>query len=110
MIVEAKVSVIWFWRFIGTKGSMKWDGNQGFSAEAISSTGDFWSSVRPLEVTPYTDKEKTEGHASCIREFIDAVREGTEPGTICTDNIKSLAMVFGAIESAETGERFTDFK
>ncbi|TIS16487.1 MAG: gfo/Idh/MocA family oxidoreductase, partial [Mesorhizobium sp.] len=30
---------------------------------------------------------------------------GTEPETRGTDNIKSLAMVFGAIESAETGRR-----
>jgi hypothetical protein len=30
--------------------------------------------------------------------------EGT-PETICTDNIKSLAMVFGAIESAREGRR-----
>jgi hypothetical protein len=27
------------------------------------------------------------------------------PETYCADNIKSLAMVFGAIESSETGER-----
>jgi hypothetical protein len=45
-----------------------------------------------------------------IREFIDAVRNGIEPSTICTDKIKSLAMVFGAIESAETGEQYKDFK
>ena len=32
-------------------------------------------------------------------------RTGTEPETRGTDNIKSLAMVFGAIESAETGRR-----
>jgi hypothetical protein len=33
------------------------------------------------------------------------VRAGTVPETICTDNIKSLSMVFGAIESAEQGRR-----
>jgi hypothetical protein len=27
------------------------------------------------------------------------------PETICSDNIQSLAMVFGAIESAEAGQR-----
>jgi hypothetical protein len=30
---------------------------------------------------------------------------GRIPETICTENIKSLAMVFGAIESAQTGKR-----
>ena len=38
-----------------------------------------------------------------IRDFVDCVREGRTPETICTDNIKSLAMVFSAIESAEKG-------
>ena len=37
---------------------------------------------------------------SCAR-----VETGTEPETRGADNIKSLAMVFGAIESAETGRR-----
>ena len=35
--------------------------------------------------------------------FVDCLREGRTPETICTDNIKSLAMVFSAIESAEKG-------
>ncbi len=48
---------------------------------------------------------KDQGHASLIEEFVACVREGGTPNTICTDNIKSLAMVFGAIESAETGRR-----
>ena len=38
-----------------------------------------------------------------IDHFIDCVRTGRVPETICTDNIKSLAMVFGAIESAQQG-------
>jgi predicted dehydrogenase len=37
-----------------------------------------------------------------IRDFVDSIREGREPKTVCTDNIKSLAMVFAAIESAES--------
>jgi hypothetical protein len=31
------------------------------------------------------------------------VRKGGTPETVCTDNIKSLAMVFGAIESSKKG-------
>jgi hypothetical protein len=37
-----------------------------------------------------------------IKEFVRCVQTGGTPETICTDNIKSLAMVFGAIESAES--------
>jgi predicted dehydrogenase len=92
------------WRFIGLYGSLKWDGHQGFTAESVSQTNGFWSDAHPLEIPDYTNTKKTEGHASCIREFVEAVRTGTTPDTICTDNIKSLDMVFGAIKSAGTGK------
>jgi predicted dehydrogenase len=39
-----------------------------------------------------------------MQEFLSCIRTGATPETICTDNIKSLAMVFGAIESAKTGK------
>jgi predicted dehydrogenase len=93
------------WRFIGLNGSLIWDGNQGFSVESVSQANGFWSDVHPLDIPTYTNTEKTEGHASCIREFVEAVRTGRIPGTICTDNIKSLGMVFGAIESADAGKK-----
>ena len=38
-----------------------------------------------------------------IQDFLAAVASGKAPETRGEDNIKSLAMVFGAIESAETG-------
>ena len=43
--------------------------------------------------------------AGCIDEFVAAVRSGSEPQTICTDNVKSLAMVHAAVASATTGKR-----
>ena len=43
------------------------------------------------------------GHEGVITEFVDSVLNGRTPETVCSDNIKSLAMVFGAIESAEQG-------
>ena len=36
---------------------------------------------------------------------LHALKTGTTPMGECHDNIKSLAMVFGAIESAKTGRR-----
>jgi predicted dehydrogenase len=33
-------------------------------------------------------------------EFVSAVREGREPECSARDNLRTLAMVFGAIESA----------
>lgn len=49
--------------------------------------------------------EETHGHASVIADFIAAISTGRRPETANSDNIRSLAMVFGAIESAKTGKR-----
>jgi predicted dehydrogenase len=38
-----------------------------------------------------------------IREFVECVRTGATPETSGAGNIKSLAMVLGAIGSAEAG-------
>ena len=43
------------------------------------------------------------GHNGCLDEMFAARAEGRPAETDCRDNIKSLQMVFGAIESARTG-------
>jgi predicted dehydrogenase len=94
------------WRLIGTNGSAVWDGAEGFEAQVVAETGNFFSECEHVEVPPHDcPQEKTGGHAGLIREFVQCVQTGETPETVCTDNIKSLAMVFGAIESAETGRR-----
>jgi predicted dehydrogenase len=45
------------------------------------------------------------GIAGSLRDFLNALKTGATPMGECHDNIKSLAMVFGAIESARTGKR-----
>ena len=45
------------------------------------------------------------GHAGVIRDFVDCIRSGGTPQTTASDNIKSLAMVFAAIASAEQHQR-----
>jgi predicted dehydrogenase len=92
------------WRVIGQRGTARWDGAQDIKAQAIAESGGFLSTYTDLDipVDPHTDK--IDGHKGIIRDFVKCVREGGTPDTICTDNIKSLAMVFGAIESAETGK------
>lgn len=88
------------WRVIGEEGSVIWDGAQGFRAEVVAKRGGFRSEMRSVEVPPFDAGDKVGGHAGNIREFVRCVRGGAIPETVCTDNIKSLAMVFGAIESA----------
>ncbi len=92
------------WRVIGENGSVTWDGKDGFQAQVVAETGGFHSKWHDLEVPPYDDVSKTGGHAGLIRDFVHCLETRSTPETICTDNIKSLAMVFAAVESAEGGE------
>lgn len=92
------------WRVIGQQGSLTWDGAQDFQAEVVTQTGGFFSEVTTVAVPPARSDDKQGGHAGLIADFIDCVRQGRQPETIASDNIKSLAMVFSAIESAETGQ------
>ena len=93
------------WRAVGIKGSAAWDGAADIRAEITSEkTKDFFQPKKQLPVR-IPAKYSASGHALTIRNFIDCVRNGRAPETVCTDNIKSLAMVFGAIESAESGTR-----
>ncbi len=91
------------WRFIGQHGTLQWDGREEMHAQVVTKTGGFHSEYESPDVPPYTSQAKTAGHADLIGEFVDCVRSGGTPETVCTDNIKSLGMVFGAIESAATG-------
>lgn len=91
------------WRAVGTRGTAKWDGGDGISAETVVHTGEFFGVSEPAEM-PVDEPLKHTGHAGVIRDFVDCVLHGGPlPQTVCADNIKSLAMVDAAIESAETG-------
>jgi len=94
------------WRAVATRGSVTWDGGDKFRAQAAEKgEGLIWK-LKDLAVSiPATDATFGNGHAACIRDFIDCVRTKRVPETVCTENVKSLAMVFGAIESAQNGKR-----
>lgn len=95
------------WRLVGMKGSARWDGGDGFKSEVLKpgeQTG-FMRAFDDAQLPTLDTAGFDSGHDSCIRHFIDCVRTGKTPETSAEDNIKSLAMVFGAIESAETGRR-----
>ena len=92
------------WRIIGEKGSIKWDGAAQIKGQTVAATGGFFSDMRDLDIPDHDPSDRVGGHAGLIQEFVESVQQGQIPETICTDNIKSLAMVFAAIESAETGQ------
>lgn len=93
------------WRIVGTKGTLLWDGYDTFEAHQVAGTEGFFRDLQPLDIPDMPDASKTEGHASVIADFLDAIEAGSAPETVGSDNIKSLAMVFGAIESARLKQR-----
>jgi predicted dehydrogenase len=88
------------WRIIGSKGTLLWDGESDISVSVVDGNEGFFRPLRAVPVPEWTDARVTNEHVSAIGEFLDALDGGTPPESIGTDNIKSLAMVFGAIESA----------
>jgi predicted dehydrogenase len=93
------------WRIVGTRGTLLWDGYDHFEAHQVSGDTGFFRPLEMLDIPDMPDTTKTEGHASVIADFLAAIEAGTEPETAGSDNIKSLAMVFAAIESARLGQR-----
>ncbi len=93
------------WRVIGEKGTLTWSGGAEIKAQAVNPNGKhaFTSEMIDLAV-PDRHVEHT-GHAGLIRDFVDGIKTGSVPQTVCTDNIKSLAMVLAAVESSQTKTR-----
>lgn len=92
------------WRAICERGSAAWDGADSFQAQVVAETGGFFSRWESVEI-PIAQNAKQGGHLGVMREFVDCIRKGGVPETVCADNIKSLSMVFGAIQSAQTRQR-----
>ena len=91
------------WRAVGPNGSAVWKGGDDVPvADIVVARGGFLpeTELRPGEVVP-----APAGIAGSLPDFLHALDTGATPMGECHDNIKSLAMVFGAIESAATGRR-----
>jgi predicted dehydrogenase len=90
------------WRAVGSNGTATWDGHSPPVAEVVARRGDFLSEVE-ARAEPVADIAP--GIAGSLRDFLGALRTRATPMGECHDNIKSLAMVFAAIESSSTGRR-----
>jgi len=95
------------WRVVAANGSMTWDGANAVRAERVKADGDhgFHSEMEEV-VVPRIEMPRT-GHAWLIADFAEAVRSNGQkkPLCHCEDNIKSLAMVTAAVQSAKSGQR-----
>jgi predicted dehydrogenase len=94
------------WRFVGAKGSLVWDGHGDIRIEiAGAERKGLFAEVVGVAVPPLDAADKIGGHLGVMTDFVAAVRGATVPETVGGDNIKSLAMALGAIQSAEQGRR-----
>jgi len=91
------------WRAFGPRGAATWDGEHDPIAARVTGNEGFFHATEQITVPAATDVQG--GIAGSLREFLDALRTGKIPQGECHDNIKSLAMVFAAIESAATDRR-----
>src|SRR4030095_10504929 len=78
----------------GGEGTALWDGAHGRVAQTADGT--------PIPAVVGTGPEEIAGS---LAEFVSALREGSVPSGEVHSNIMSLAMVEGAIRSAQTRQR-----
>ena len=91
------------WRAVGKQGTATWDGSGAPIADVVEDPTGFF--VKTEQKTGEVASEVQAGIAGSLRDFLHALETGSIPNGECHDNIKSLAMVFAAIESAGTGKR-----
>ena len=94
------------WRVVGERGSATWDGEDAITAEILdddAAPDGLFRATRAVAIPPLHPDDAIDGHLGVIRDFIHAVRQGGEPETVGHSNLGTLAMVFAAIRSAETG-------
>jgi predicted dehydrogenase len=92
------------WRADGPGGTAHWDGRGTPEAEVVADRAA--SSRAPTtRVLGKVDATAPSDVTASLRDFLHALDTGATPLGECHDNIKSLAMVFGAMESARSGRR-----
>jgi predicted dehydrogenase len=93
------------WRVTGSNGTAIWNGSEMPYYEQIipATEQSFIDQFKRVDST--FEWNGREGHFGCFDEMFTALLEDRKAETDCLDNIKSMAMVFGAIESAKEGKK-----
>jgi predicted dehydrogenase len=91
------------WRVVGNRGTLLYDHDQPPCGQVVAGDEGFNRPLRDAVIVPAT--VEAGGMHGGLREMLAFLRTGATPQTECHDNIKSLAMVFAAIESSAKGKR-----
>lgn len=88
------------WRVVGSKGTAIWNRTTPYAeVPAPGQDPKFMYEYQRVEAPAVWSGR--EGHHGCLDEMFQAILEGRPAETTFADNIHSMAMVFGAIESAK---------
>ena len=94
------------WRIVGARGTLTWDARDAIKVEVGGGARNgLFDALTPIPVPPLDPDDRVDGHLGVMSDFVRAVRSNSEPETVGHDNIRSLAMALGAIQSAEAGSR-----
>lgn len=85
------------WRIEGPEGSIDWQENSLWHTYPHRTSSPVREEIFP---TPQAQAEQ-----AILNEFLSAIGESRLPECSAEDNLMSLAMTFGAMESAKTGRR-----
>ncbi|WP_239613612.1 Gfo/Idh/MocA family protein [Cohnella mopanensis] len=99
------------WRVTGEQGTAIWDGVNSPYVEAVAPGNQEENFIRDYVRIDIDVPQQTKPfHESGLDEMFAALAEGRKSETDCRDNIHSMAMVLGAIESSRSGQkiRITD--
>ncbi len=91
------------WRFIGDRGTLLYDHDQTPCGQVVANHTGFSRKLKDVKIP--AERVKHFGMHGALREILAFLRTGKQPQTECHDNIKSLAMVFAAIESNKRGKK-----
>lgn len=86
------------WRFVGQKGTIIYENDRPPYGQVASGRKGFIRPQRDIKAPPA--RMKRSAMQGSLAEMLEFLRSGKAPQTECHDNIKSLAMVFAAIDSA----------
>jgi predicted dehydrogenase len=91
------------WRFITDRGTLLYDHDQDPKAAEVANAEGFHRQLKDVPMPPPCVQYP--GMHGSLREMLEFLRTGRKPQCECHDNIKSLAMVFAAMESSRKGKR-----